>query len=71
MTQKQYLLEYMRKNKHRRVPIYEFVALGIYRYSARIFDLRQEWYNIVKKEELAKHQLFKNQRHVSYRIVID
>lgn len=69
MTQKQFLLSYFQKNKHRWIPIYEFVQQWIYRYSARIFDLRKEWYKIEMKTKRVKHPKFQNQQHVWYKLV--
>lgn len=69
MTQKQYLLEYLKKNKHRRIPIYEFVSEWIYRYSARIHELRNDWYKILMKTKRVKHPKFTNQQHVWYRLL--
>lgn len=69
ITQKQYLLDYLRKNKGRRVPIYEFIQAGVYRYSARFYELRKEGYVIEKKEKVMKHAKFKNQKQVWYRLV--
>lgn len=68
-TQKEYLKNYLLSHKWERIPIYKFVNMWIYRYSARLFELKKEWMIIESREETVKHPMFKNQRRVEYRLV--
>ena len=55
MTQKERLLNYLKQ--HSKInPLQSWQALGIYRLSAVIFDLRKEGYEIVTNRKAVQNQ---------------
>ena len=69
-NQEQKILNLLRSNKWKWVPVNRFMRLWIAQYNARIFWLRKKWYQIFNKTKLVSEN-WKKIKHSFYMLITE